>query len=157
MSWLIDGATSRDDLLALHPGLATDHHRVMDAVWASSVPAQILELCRLRMATLLGNTVAWDEPRSPAAVTAGLDETLVDALSTWATNPAFDAATRACIALAEQYVIDVHSITDEQVVDVATHIGSDGVVTLTTALAAWELTHRFDNALLDPNASQGAS
>ena len=109
------------------------------------------------MATLLGNTVAWTEPRSPAAVEAGLDETLIDSLSTWATNPAFDAATRACIGLAEQYVIDVHGVTDEQVADVETNIGADGVVTLTTALAAWELTHRFDNALLDNQTSQGAN
>ena len=103
MSWLIDSAASREDLLALHPALAADHDRVLAAVWAGSVRPQILELCRLRTATLLGNAVAWNEPRSPAAVAAGLDETMVDELSTWATNPAFDAAARACIGLAEQY------------------------------------------------------
>lgn len=148
MSWLLDGATSRDELLALHPPLAADHQRLLDEVWQASVDARILEFCRLRTATILGNTTAWDEPRSPAAVAAGLDETLVAALASWPTNPGFDATTRVCLGLAEQYVIDVHGITDAQVAEVQDHIGADGVVTLTTALAAWEITHRFDNSLV---------
>lgn len=148
MSWLVDGAESRDDLLALHPPLADDHRRLLDEVWRASVDPRILEFCRLRTATILRNTRAWDEPRSPAAVAAGLDESLVADLAQWPTHPGFDAAAKACLGLAEQYVIDVHGITDAQVTEVQGHIGPDGVVTLTTALAAWEITHRFDNALL---------
>lgn len=148
MSWLLDGAENRDDLLALHPGLAADHQRILDELWQSSVDPRILEFCRLRTATLLGNTAAWNEPRSPAAVTAGLDEAMVSDLSLWVTDDRFDSATRACLQLAEQYVLDVHGITDQQVTEVAAAIGNDGVVTLTTALATWEISHRFDNALL---------
>lgn len=147
MSWLVEGAAARDDLLGLNPALAADHQRLLDQVWQASVDARILEVCRLRTATILGNTHAWHE-RSEAAVTAGLDEQLVAQLAQWPTHPGFDAATRACLGLAEQFVIDVHGITDEQVAHVASHIGPDGVVTLTTALAAWDLIHRFDNALL---------
>lgn len=150
MSWLVEGASSRDELLAMHPGLAADHQHLLDEIWRGSLDPRILELCRLRTATILGNTVAWDEPRSPAAIESGLDESLVDALPQWPTHSGFDAATRACLGLAEQYVMDVHGITDAQVADVTKHIGPDGVVTLTTALAVWELTHRFDNALLSP-------
>jgi len=153
MSWLVDGATSRDELLALHPQLAADHHRVLDEVWLGSVDAQILELSRLRTATILGNTRAWDEPRSPAAVQADLDESLVEALAQWPTHPGFDAATKACLALAEQYVIDVHGISDAQVAEVEAAIGPGGVITLTTALATWEITHRFDNAFLPSTES----
>lgn len=154
MSWLVDGAESRDELLALHPTLAADHHRLLDEVWQASVGAQILELCRLRTATILGNTRAWTEPRSAAAVQAGLDESLVAALAQWPTHPGFDATTKACLGLAEQYVIDVHGISDAQVAEVEEVIGADGVITLTTALALWELTHRFDNALL-PSSESG--
>ncbi|MDG2112566.1 MAG: hypothetical protein P8N02_08150 [Actinomycetota bacterium] len=154
MSWLVEGADSRDDLLALHPALAADHHRLLAEVWQGPVDPCLLEFCRLRTATILGNTRAWDEPRSPAALRAGLDESLVSALAQWPTDQRFDAATRACLGLAEQYVMDVHGITDTQVADVESHIGSDGVITLTTALAMWEITHRFDNALLD-SPSQG--
>ncbi|MCP5025015.1 MAG: hypothetical protein GY929_01910 [Actinomycetia bacterium] len=150
MSWLVKGAESRDDLLALHPALAADHQRVLDEVWRSTVDARILELCRLRTAAILNNRRAWDEPRSEVAVTAGLDESLVAVLAQWQSHPGFDEATRACLGLAEQYVMDVHGITDAQVADVESHIGAHGVITLTTALAIWEITHRFDNALLDP-------
>lgn len=156
MSWLMAEATSRDDLMSLHPALAADHHRLLDEVWNASVDARILELCRLRTATILGNNRAWDEPRSPAAVQAGLDESLVAALAEWPTHSGFDAATKACLSLAEQYVIDVHGISDAQVAEVEAAIGADGVITLTTALATWEITHRFDNALL-PSREQGAT
>lgn len=152
MSWLLEGATSREELLELHPGLAADHQRILDQLWQSTVDPRILEFCRLRAATLLGNTHAWDEPRSPAAVAAGLDEAMVQSLSRWVTDDRFDADTKTCLKLAEQYIIDVHGITDEQVTEVTTAIGSDGVVTLTTALATWEISHRFDNALLPQNA-----
>lgn len=159
VSWLVEGATSRNDLMALHPGLAADHQRLMAEIWNSSVDPRILELCRLRTATILGNSTAWDEPRSPAGVEAGLDESLVAALNQWPTHPGFDDATRACLGLAEQYVIDVHGITDSQVASVEHHIGADGVIALTTALAVWEITHRFDNALLanppSPTSVQG--
>lgn len=145
-SWLDDGARTRDELLALHPPLAADHRQMLEAVWDGPVDPRILELCRLRTATILQNTTAWDEPRSVQAQRAGLDEALVDDLASWPTDPRFDAATRACLRLAEQFVIDVHGITEQQVADLQSHIGADGVVTLTTALAAWEITHRFDNA-----------
>ncbi|MDH3683521.1 MAG: hypothetical protein OEV40_26680 [Acidimicrobiia bacterium] len=150
MSWLVEGAGSRDDLLALHPALAADHQRVLDEVWQSSVDASIIEFCRLRTATILGNTRAWSEPRSAAAVAAGVDESLVADLAKWSTHPGFSPAAKACLGLAEQYVIDVHGITDAQVAEVERHVGPDGVIALTTALAVWEITHRFDNALLDP-------
>ncbi len=153
MSWLLEGATTRDELLGMHAGLAAGHQQILDTLWDSSVDARILELCRLRAATLLGNTHAWDEPRSAAALAAGLDEDVVQALAQWPTDDRFDAMTRTCLALTEQYLIDVHGITDEQVGEVAAAIGSDGVITLTTALATWEISHRFDNALLSDTTS----
>ena len=155
MSWLAQGAVSRDDLLGMHPELAADHQNLLIEIWRGPVDARILELCRLRTATILDNNVAWEEPRSPAAVEGGLDEALVESLAQWPTDPRFDAATRACLALAEQYVMDVHGITDHQVADVEGHIGPDGVVCLTTALALWEITHRFDNALLSNAPPKG--
>lgn len=132
----------------MHPALAADHQRILDELWQSSVDPRILEFCRLRAATLLRNDHAWNEPRSPAAVAVGLDEAMVQSLSQWLTDDRFDQATRTCLKLTEQYVLDVHGITDKQVAEVAEAIGSDGVVTLTTALATWEISHRFDNALL---------
>lgn len=148
MSWLRPTAASREDLLDLHPGLAASHREVVDEIWSSGVDPRILELCRVRTATLVGNRAAADEPMAPAAAAAGLAPDLVASLPRWPTDPRFDQAMRACLTLAEQFVLDVHGITDQLVDDVAGHLGSDGVVTLTTALATWEIIHRFDNALL---------
>lgn len=156
MSWLADGAKSRDELLGMHPRLAADHHRLLGEIWSSTLDARVLEYCRLRTATILGNSHAWAEPRSAAAIAAGLDESLIAELAQWPTHGGFDAVAKACLGLAEQYVIDVHGITDDQVQELETLIGPDGVITLTTALAAWELTHRFDNALLT-HPTQGDS
>ncbi len=149
MSWLVDGVTAREELLELTPALAADHRRVLDALWRTSLDARILEYCRLRTATILGNERAWNEPRSTAAVEAGLDESLLADLSRWPTHPGFGEEAKACLGLAEQYVIDIHGVTDRQVAELEGLIGPDGVITLTTALAVWENTHRFDNALLE--------
>lgn len=158
MSWLRPTAENRDDVLALHPDLAAAHDAVIDQIWRGTVDPGLLELCRVRTATLVGNRAVGAEPMSPAAVAAGLDSDLVAALPRWPSDPRFDATMRACLTLAEQFVLDVHGVTDEMVDEVADHLGPEGVVTLTTALATWEITNRFDNALLgaaEPKASPG--
>lgn len=144
-SWLTRQTASRDDLLELRPDLARDHRAVFDAIWAGPVPASTLELCRIRTAMLLGAEFALAH-RSVEA--SGLDEAVIESIAAWPKDERFDETDRACLALAEQYVIDVHGLTDTMVDRVTDAIGPDGVVTLTTALAMWELTHRFDNALL---------
>ncbi len=148
MSWLDPTATNQADVLALHPGLAAAHEAVIDQIWRGTVDPCLLELCRVRTATLVGNRSVGCEPMSPAAAAAGLDPELVAALPQWPSDPRFDAVMRACLTLAEQFVIDVHGVTDELVDEVSSHLGPEGVVTLTTALATWEITNRFDNALL---------
>lgn len=151
MSWLIKDAT-RDDLLALHPGLALAHHDLIDSIWDGPVDPRTLELCRVRTAMLLQSRVGLTEPLSAAAVAAGMTDDDVAALSTWTSSQRFDESVRDCLSLAEQFVLDVHGVTDELVARVSSHIGAEGVVTLTTALAAWEITHRMDNALLSDDS-----
>ena len=51
------------------------------------------------------------EHRTPQAVAAGLDETLVEALTRWPTDPGFDSRTRACLGYAEQILIDARGWT----------------------------------------------
>lgn len=138
-----DGA--RRDVLGLRPELAVEHHRLLDAIWDRSDPL-LLELCRLRMATLMGAVAARAE-RSPEAVEAGLTEDLVDRLPGWPTDPAFTAARRAALGFTEQWVIDHHGITDDQVRAVATELGPEGAVVLTTALGVWDSQHRLDITL----------
>lgn len=146
MSWLTGEPSDRDSLLDLRPNLAADHHRILEEVWNGAVDPTLLELCRLRTASLLGAATAQTE-RTPAAVAVGLDEGKIAALAAWPSDDRFTETERACLSYAEQFVIDVHGITMEQTDAAASRLGPPGMITFTTALAMWELGHRFDNAL----------
>lgn len=136
---------SRAAVLALRPDLATEHARLLDAIWQHADPV-LLELCRLRMAKLMGAAAALAE-RSPEAVAAGLDDHLVDRLPAWPTDPTFTDAHRTALAFTEQFVVDHHGITDDHVSALHSALGPEGVVVLTTALGVWDNQHRLDNAL----------
>ena len=136
---------TRSRVLALRPELAAGHARLVDALWDHLDPV-LLELCRLRMAKLLGAAAAQSE-RSPRAVDAGLTEDLVARLPSWPSDPAFSDAHRAALAFTEQLVVDHHGVTDAHVSALETALGRDGVVVLTTALGVWDNLHRLDNAL----------
>lgn len=145
MSWL-GGAANRSEILGLRPALADRHRALLTAIWASGVDPVTLELCRIRLATMLRAHVARTE-RSPAAVEAGLVEDLVSVLSNWPDDPAFNEEQRACLELTELFAIDHHAVTDEHVARVDRALGHRGAVVLLTALGVWEAQHRFDNAL----------
>ena len=53
--------------------------------------------------------LAW---RTPAAVSAGLEEERIEALAHWPTSQRFGPRERACLAFAEQFVIDVAGLDD---------------------------------------------
>lgn len=145
VSWL-GGASNREDTLAMRPELADAHHALLAAIWACGVSPVTLELCRIRLATMLRAEVALAE-RTPAARDAGLLERTVAALPNWPSDPSFTDEQRACLELTELFAIDHHAITDEQVARVDRALGHAGTVALLTALGVWESQHRFDNAL----------
>ena len=118
----------------------------MSTVWAGRVSPVTLELCRLRMATLLASEAALSE-RSPAAMDAGLTEERIALLPRWPTDPSFSAEERTCIGFAEQFVIDHGQISDDDVRALTELLTAEGVVTFTTALITWDNQHRLDNAL----------
>jgi AhpD family alkylhydroperoxidase len=155
VSWLVGEGATRADVFALLPELGTEHARLLDTIWAGSVSPVTLELARLRMATLLRCGPALAE-RSAAATAAGLSEDRIARLPAWPTDPEFSEEERACLAFAEKYVLDQHSVTDDEVAAVVEAIGPAGMVTFTTALAVWECQHRLDKAL-GVSASGGLS
>jgi alkylhydroperoxidase family enzyme len=109
---------------------------VVRQAWRATDPV-LLELARLRMATLLD---APDElaRRTARARAAGLDEAKIAELPSWPTSARFDARERACLALAEQFVIDANGVTDEHVADVTRHLGAEGTYAFVQALSAIE-------------------
>jgi alkylhydroperoxidase family enzyme len=140
------GGRARADVLGARPELATAHERLLTTIWDGSVDPVTLELCRLRMATLLTSAAALDE-RTPAASEAGLTEERIGRLPRWPTDPSFSTEERACIGFAEQFVIDHQQISDDDVHELTELLGAEGVVTFTSALVVWDNQHRLDNAL----------
>lgn len=120
------GATGHRDV---HADMATAH----DAAWAATSP-RLLELCRVRIATMLGCEV------EASARTADSDAPaeLLDAIGAWPTDHRFEAADRACLAFTEHYVIDVASVDDATVAAVRDHLGDDGVQSFVSALLVVE-------------------
>jgi hypothetical protein len=114
-------STSTEELLTsrLH-----GHPAVLDGLTAAheaavkAVDPDILELCRQRVAILLGN----QEEAGPEPQTA---------------------AQRACVDFAEQFVIDVASLSDAQAEAVATELGGDGLSTFVNALLVIEQRQRL--------------
>ena len=113
---------------------------VVVAAWDETDPV-LLELCRLRMATLLAYP-AEEARRTERARTAGLDEAKVAQLPNWPTSQSFDKRERACLTLAEQFVIDANGVTDEQVADVTSHLGPEGGYAFVQALSVVETFQR---------------
>ena len=139
-------ARRRAEVLGIRPELAAAHERLLATIWAGCVSPVTLELCRLRMATLLASTAALTE-RTPAALAAGLTEERIARLPHWPTDPAFSPEERSCIDFVERFLLDHGQISDDDVRALTEVLGAQGVVTFTTALIAWDNQHRLDNAL----------
>jgi alkylhydroperoxidase family enzyme len=112
------------------------------ALWEQGVVSlSLLELCRLRIAQLLGCGVALVH-RTPEAVAAGFDEGMVNSLSQWPTDARFSDEVRACLGYAEQLLIDAQAVSDEQANHVINAVGQGGFLVLTYACGLFETTQR---------------
>ncbi|MEM9039714.1 MAG: hypothetical protein AAGD33_07450 [Actinomycetota bacterium] len=116
----------------------------LDAAWDAAVDAMtsagcldVFDLCVRRTAMLLDHRPTLD------AVTD--DDRRV--LSAWPTHGSFGARERAALAFTEQYLLDVASISDEQVVELGDGIGSEFVVDFVNALLVVEQRLRLDLGL----------
>lgn len=75
----------------------------------SAVDRELLELVRLRVAALLGNSAEL----AAVASRRMLSEEKIRSLPDWPKSSLFSDAERACLDYAEQYAIDVSGMTDE--------------------------------------------
>jgi len=124
--------------------------------WAAVDPV-ILELCRLRIAMLLGDQEE-QARRSPGATAAGFDEAKAGELARWADSPRFSAAERACLAFAEQFVVQVSGMTEADTGAVLEHLSPAQLYGLATAILALDGHQRLRLALArvlgDPGVAQ---
>jgi alkylhydroperoxidase family enzyme len=139
---LAEGATLLDRVANLRPGYGAALRAVETELWAQdAIDPVTLELCRLRIAQLLGCADALAE-RTPAAVAAGLDEAAVAVLPRWSSDGRFDARLRTCLGYAEQLLVDAQGVTDEQAGAVIAAVGEGGFLVLTYACGLFETTQR---------------
>lgn len=131
-------------------GLTPSVHRTLveldEFLWSGSFDPVLMELVRLRAAQLLGVEGELAR-RTPAALTAGLDETLVAELPQWPSSSRFDERTRAAIGWSEQWLLDVRGITDADAARLQELFAPDELAALTMAVAVFEMIIRARGAL----------
>lgn len=105
-------------VMALRPVQASRLRDLAHAA-ASRTDGVLAELVRLRIATLLGHPRAGI--RSPHVDAEDLPDGKIDALPRYPTSELFDERERDCLAFAEQFVMDVANMTDEDAAAVSRH------------------------------------
>lgn len=141
----------------LEPKLDSVLDEFAGEIWEGAMSAATLELCRVRMAMLLGSQedAAFRSPQAfdgRAGETAELETKLL-ALSEWPTSPLFTEADRAALDFCEKYVIDPYAITDEDCVEINRWFSEPELTNLTFALAVFESFIRSRVALAQLAAS----
>jgi alkylhydroperoxidase family enzyme len=138
--------SSTDELLDLTPAAAS-LRAYRDAVWRDpATDPALLELCRLRLAQLLGADPS-SAPPHPAAAEAGLDPEKLAELARWPTSERFSARDRAALAFAEQWLFDPSGMTDDDCARLRAALGDAGCAAFTMGLALVEALLRFELAL----------
>jgi hypothetical protein len=102
----------------------------------------VLELCRLRLAQLFGDTAEL-AVRTPAAVSAGLNESMVRELRAWPQSSQFGPRERACLAFCEQFFIDVANVTTNETEAISAELGVQGLADFVSALLVIEQRQRL--------------
>jgi alkylhydroperoxidase family enzyme len=139
-----------------HPDVFATYAAYVDEVWASdALPPGTLELCRVRIAQLLG--VPSEQEVRLGAEVAGLEDKLAQ-LSAWTDDARFTPVDRACLAFAEQFVLDTQALDDPTAAAVRAVVGDAGLVTLALGVGLAEGMVRAAVALADrPTAGRLAS
>ena len=120
------------------PQLGEPFAALYQSFWSlESVPASTLELCRLRLAQLLGSELAF------AHSECEIPEAQRDQLTQWPSSEAFNAAERACLELTEVHAMDAQAITDAQADAVKAHYGEVGYVAVIQALGVFDAVIRL--------------
>jgi AhpD family alkylhydroperoxidase len=144
MSWILDGkAASFAELVGLRGNLAADLLAFTELLWSgAAVDPVTLELCRLRVAALHG-CVAELALRRAQATAAGLTEARIARLADWYRDPGYSARERACLQVAEQFVMDPAGLDDLAFAAARAELGEPGMVALLEALAVFDGFARF--------------
>jgi alkylhydroperoxidase family enzyme len=137
---LAAGRTELDRVYALRPQYYSlfmqDYNRSI-----ARVDPTIVELCRLRMATLLGSKVDLSLRYKPA-LEAGLTEAKLRELPHYQRSPLYTERERRCLEFAEQFVIQSSNIGDEDVARVQTVLEPEAFIYFVKALSVMDQMQR---------------
>jgi alkylhydroperoxidase family enzyme len=141
------GATALERVFGLTPRAYQAYRDLDRALWDPAlVDPALVELCRLRIAQLVGCdaelAVRHDEARA-----SGLTEAKIDALRLWPTSPHYSDRDRAVLNFAEKFVIDASSVDDDDCAALRAHLPDPEIAALTTAIALFDAMARFQVAL----------
>jgi alkylhydroperoxidase family enzyme len=128
---------------------------LFDGIYEGELDPVTVELCRLRIATLVGCEVQ-RELRDPRAVAAGLDDGLVADLPRWPSAARITEAQRQALRFAEQFVLDPRGFTDDDTIALEQHFTPAQLASLTIAVAAFDALARV-GALLTVDPTRTAS
>jgi len=149
MSWLPQRAQGADELsrvFGLRENLFAAWSDFASLLWERRLaPPLILQLAQLRVRQLHGLPVG--SKRMSEALAAGWDEGRVAELEAWWKSARFDATERACLRLAEQFVLDAKGISDAEVAPVRAALGDATLVAFALALAIFDGFSRFQKML----------
>jgi alkylhydroperoxidase family enzyme len=149
--------TTFDRVLDLRPDLAAPYRDFIGLFWDRRlVDPVVLELCRLRVAQLLGCASELADRNRPA-LAAGLTEAQVSRLAGWPTATDFSAAQRAALGYAEQFVLDPHGVDDAMRAELREHFTDAECVALTEAFALFDGFARIRRILGDHASPQVAA
>ena len=136
-------------------GVARHHRKVF---WASAVaetayekactvlPARVRELAVYRTATTVGCSWCVDFGTMLQRLD-GLDVERLEHVDAYATHPLFDHHERLALAYADAMTSQPMTVTDDQVAELETAFGRDGLVELTTQIALENMRARSNHAL----------
>ena len=105
------------------------------------VEPALIELCRLRMADILGSGFDRSLRYGPARE-AGLTETKIRALPQYPSSPLFSECERLAIGFAEIFAIQSSSIGDEDVARVQQALGAETFIYFVKALSVIDQLQR---------------
>jgi alkylhydroperoxidase family enzyme len=137
---LAPGPTELDRVYGLRPRyyelFMEDYNRSI-----ARVDPVLVELCRLRMAKLLGSRLDLSLRYRPA-LEAGLTESKLRELSDYTRSPAYSERERRCLEFAEQFVIQSSNIGDQEVARVQEVLEPEVFIYFVKALSVMDQLQR---------------
>ena len=121
-------------------------HETMLQSASRKLPASVRELAVLWTARTVGCSWCIDFGLMLLRLD-GLDVERIKDIENYATSPRFTDDERAAIAYADAMTTDPHNVTDEQVADLRTRFGENGVIELTYQIGTENMRARMNTAL----------